>query len=72
MTWFADVTENRPDDAKREKLLAERVSLEAQILTLKKAPLGKTQAAARFRLEDLTALASKIKNIDKRLGRTFA
>ncbi len=70
MTWLADQQQNRPDDAKREKLIVKRANLEQQILDLKNGPKPKTQAAARFLLEDLTALASKIKNIDKQLGRS--
>lgn len=71
MTWLADVQKDRPDDAKRAKLLAQRDKLVKEIELLKASPLGgKSAAAARFRVEDLTALAKKVTNIDKTLGRT--
>lgn len=72
MTWVTDVAINRPVGDKREKLLAKRADLVKQVEVLSMQPVGKTAAAARFRLEDLTALAAKIKNIDKNLGRVFA
>ena len=69
MTWYADQIEGRPIDSALEKLLKQRESLVEQVLTLKNSPVGKSNAAAVGRIEDLTKLASKIKNIDKRLGR---
>jgi hypothetical protein len=53
----------------REKLLAKRADLEAEVKALAAKPVGPSQAAARFRQEDLVALAKKIKGIDKKLGR---
>jgi hypothetical protein len=70
MTWLAEQTKNRPDDAAKEKLLAERAQIITAIEALKATPLrSKTQAAAAGRIEDLTALAKKVTSIDKKLGR---
>lgn len=69
MTWHAERVEGRPNEAGREKLLADRAKIEAEIRALAAQPVGKTQAAARFRQEDLIKLAGKIKAIDKKLGR---
>lgn len=72
MTWLATVQDGRPDDAKREKLLAKRAALVTEVEKLSMQPVGKSQAAINGRQEDLIELARKIKNIDKQLGRTFA
>ncbi len=56
-------------EQERAKLLEQREKLEQQIKDLKAQPLGRTMAAARFRQEDLTALAKKMVAIDKKLGR---
>lgn len=69
MTWLQDVQQDRPDDVKRTKLLAEREGLVKQVEALGRTVSFKTEAAKRFHLEDLTALAKKIANIDKKLGR---
>ncbi len=70
MTWHADRTEGRVGGDAREKLLAERAELEVQVKALAAKPLSsKSAAAAKFRQEDLLALAKKIKAIDKKLGR---
>ena len=54
----------------RDKLLADREKLVKEIEALKaKGPSGKSAAALRFHTEDLTALAKKVVNIDKKLGR---
>ena len=68
MTWLGD-TEKRPVDAAREKLLAQREALVKEVEVLSMKPMNKTQSAQIGRLEDLTALAKKIKGIDKKLGR---
>ena len=72
MTWINDAQKDRPNDAKREKLLAKRADLVKQVEKLSMEPVGKSQAAALGRQEDLLELARKIKNIDKQLGRVFA
>jgi hypothetical protein len=72
MTWLSTVQDGRPDEAKRAKLLDKREQLVKQVEELSKQPIGKSAASARFRQEDLLKLASKIKGIDKQLGRTFA
>ena len=72
MTWVTDVSINRPTGDKRDKMLIKRADLVRQIETLSMQPIGKTQTAVNGRLEDLTALASKIKKIDTSLGRIFA
>ena len=72
MTWVTDVSINRPTGDKRDKMLVKRAELVKQIEILSMQPIGKTQAAAKGRVEDLTALASKIKKIDNSLGRIFA
>ncbi len=55
-----------------EKLLADRQKLVDKINELKaKGPDGKSEAAKRFHQEDLQALAKKVVNIDKKLGRTL-
>ena len=69
MTWHADQIEGRPVDAELVKIMKQREDLVLKVLALKAAPMGKSNAAAEGRLEDLMKLASKIKNIDKRLGR---
>jgi hypothetical protein len=70
MTWLGDRID-QPKDAKREKLLAKRAKLVKEVEVLSMKPLtSKTATAARFRHEDLTALATKIHNIDKQLGRS--
>ena len=69
MTWHGDQTEGRPTGKKLEKLHAERADLVLQIQKLSMQPIGKTQAAARGRQEDLIALAHKVKLIDNKLGR---
>jgi hypothetical protein len=69
MTWHGERIEGRPADGEREKLLAARAKIEAEIRTFAAQPVGKSQAAARFRQEDLIKLAGKIKAIDKKLGR---
>lgn len=53
----------------REKLLADREKLEAQIKALKVEPVGRSNAAQQGRLEDLKALAHKVVLIDRKLGR---
>jgi hypothetical protein len=72
MTWLATVQNDRPDDAKRVKLLAKRDKLVAEAVALKASPCGKSQAAINGRQEDLLAIMKKIKNIDENLGRSFA
>lgn len=70
MTWHADRVEGRPDDAARTKLLMQRKVLEDQVHVLAAKPLSSdSDAARRFRQEDLLALAKKIKALDKKLGR---
>lgn len=70
MTWHADQTEGRVQGAEKDKLLAQRADLVRQVEVLGTTPLrSKTQSAAIGRQEDLTALAKKIKAIDKKLGR---
>lgn len=70
MTWHAERVEGRPVDEAREKLLTQRAKLEQDARDLAAKPIGsKTAAAARFRQEDLLAIAKKIKGIDKKLGR---
>ena len=75
MTWTGDKvsrTNGEPmADAKIEKLKAERAKLVTQVEELgKKNPATfRTESARRFHQEDLTALASKINSIDKKLGR---
>jgi hypothetical protein len=70
MTWHAERVEGRPVDGARDKLLAQRKVLEDEAIALNAQPLrSKTQSAAIGRLEDLTAIAKKIKAIDKKLGR---
>lgn len=57
-------------DAQRTKLLAQRADLEDQIRALQLKPLSSnSDAARRFRQEDLIALAKKVKAVDKKLGR---
>ncbi len=54
----------------RDALLQERALLEQQVRELAVAPIvGKSEAAKRFRQEDLLALAKKMTKIDKQLGR---
>lgn len=70
MTWL-DVSEGRPTDEKRDKLLDDRASLEAKILKLRVTPLrNKTQSALLERQEVMLDLAKQIKSIDTKLGRT--
>lgn len=69
MTWHADQTEGRPEGEKLKKLLADREKLVIEVETLGRKPPPKTDAGKRFHQEDLIALARKIKNIDKKLGR---
>lgn len=57
------------NNTEREKLLAQRAKLEDQIRDLRTQPVGKSNAAAAGRVEDLTKLAHKIVLIDKKLGR---
>lgn len=70
MTWHADQTEGRISGDARDKLLADREKLVKQIEQLSMQPVGRSQAAALGRQEDLLALAKKVKAIDKKLGRT--
>lgn len=57
-------------DAQRTKLSAQRADLEDQIRALQLNPLtSNSDAARRFRQEDLIALAKKVKGVDKKLGR---
>lgn len=56
-------------EAQRTKLLAQRATVEQQVKDLAAKPVGPSDAAKRFRQEDLIALAKKIKGIDKKLGR---
>lgn len=70
MTWL-DVSEGRPANEKRDKLLADRDALQDRVLKLRESPLrNSTKSAALERAEDLIALAKKIKGIDTKLGRT--
>lgn len=69
MTWHADQTEGRPVGPKLEKLLAERAKLVSEVEALGRKPKARTVSGAQFDLEDQLALAKKIKNIDKKLGR---
>jgi len=70
MTWL-DVSEGRPTDKKREKLLADRASIEAKVLKLRGTPLrNSTQSASLERYEIMLDLAKQIKSIDTKLGRT--
>ena len=70
MTWHNDQIQGRPDDAEREKLLAERSAIEQQLKKLKETPIGsRSNAAAQGRQEDLLALARKMVSIDKKLVR---
>lgn len=57
-------------EEQRQALLQKRAELERQITELASTPVGRSQAAARFRAEDLTKLAKKITAIDKKLGRS--
>ena len=69
MTWLGD-EKAKVSGAERDKLLAERAQLVKQVEVLGIKPLAnKTESAKIGRLEDLTALAKKIKIIDKKLGR---
>lgn len=70
MTWLADNENSRASGDVREKLLVQRQNLVDELAVLKKRPKGKSMAAQRFDLEEMTALAKKILNIDKKLGRT--
>lgn len=70
MTWYSDQSEGKPLGESREKLLAEREKIEAEIKALKAKPLNSTSHAAfQGRQEDLLALARKMVLIDKKLGR---
>lgn len=69
MTWHNDQIQGRASGQERDALLAERAALEQQIHQLKSATLSRSQAAAAGRQEDLLALARKMVNIDRRLGR---
>ena len=70
MTWMTNKS-GLPDEAKREKLLAERGSIEAEIIALRNSPIvGRSNAVVVGRQEDLIALAKKIKIIDRKLGRS--
>lgn len=54
----------------REKLLTERSTLINNIRSLSAQPLSsKSEATARFRAEDLNALAKRVTAIDRKLGR---
>lgn len=57
---------------KREKLLAKRLKLTAELEHLKTSslPKGDPIVQTRFRQEDMMALATKILQVDKQLGRT--
>lgn len=57
-------------EAERQKLLSDRAKLEQQIRDLKASPVGKSNAAAQGRIEDLTKLARKMVLIDQKLGRS--
>jgi SMC interacting uncharacterized protein involved in chromosome segregation len=70
MTWLADTQNGRPASNEREKLLTQRERIQLQIEELKSSPVGKSNAAIQGRQEDLLALARKMVNIDKKLGRT--
>ncbi len=69
MTWLGDETIKIAGN-ERDVLLTKREDLVKQVEKLVMAPLAnKTQSAVIGRHEDLTNLAKKIKNIDKKLGR---
>lgn len=70
MTWLADVSKDRPTGAALDLLMDRRAHLVREIELLKASPCGKSQAAARGRIEDLTAIAKKITAIDRKIGRT--
>ena len=70
MVWLGD-TRSTLLTSEREALLAERATIVSQIEALKKSPKQSNAAwADKFRNEDLGALAKKVVNIDKKLGRT--
>lgn len=70
MTWLGD-KEGLAKGDEREKLMDKRENLVFQLMTLKsKGPAGRSNAAVNGHQEDLLAIARKIANIDKQLGRT--
>ncbi len=70
MTWYADERENRPDGNAKDKLLAERATLEKQVKALSITPLrNKTQSCKQERTDQLTAMAKRMIAIDTKLGR---
>ena len=68
MTWMGDTSKNPTDEAKA-KLLLERAGLVEEIEALKAKPIGRAPSAAKWRQEDLLAIAKKVTAIDKKLGR---
>lgn len=68
--WVED-SRGKPSGDARQKLLDERAGIVKQIEALKAKPLpqGPKDQMAKFRMKDLTELASKIVQIDKKLGR---
>ncbi len=69
MTWFEERIQSRPASEEKIKLLAERDKLENQLKELNASSLGRSEAALNARKEDLLAIAKKIVQIDKKLGR---
>jgi hypothetical protein len=68
MTWLGDRT-NRVSDTVRAPLLEERELLIKEIHELKSQPIKNGALGLKFRQEDLLALAKKVTDIDKKLGR---
>ena len=68
MTWLGDRT-NRVSNTVRAPLLEERELLIKEIHKLKSQPIKNGALGLKFRQEDLLALAKKVTDIDKKLGR---
>lgn len=69
MTWLGDAS-SKIGDKQKAALEDERNALIAQLKALKaKGPSGKHQHNARHHQEDLIEIATKIKKVNRKLGR---
>jgi hypothetical protein len=68
MTWLGDTSNKIPNEI-REKLLEDREKVIKEIQKLKVEPIKNGALGQKFRQEDLLALAKKVTDIDKKLGR---
>ena len=69
MTWVATAQDGRVAGTDREKLLAQREKLVKELEDMGLRPIGRSEAARKYDLEDKLKVAKKITAIDKKLGR---